>query len=129
MAHPTATMARSAGRLPATIFVALVLAGCGSDGGDGGRDGDAGAAVATNTVDIRNFAFGPQVIEVAAGTTVTWTNADDFAHTVRDAGNLFPEPPDIVKGGQPFRHTYDRPGTFNYICGIHNSMTGTVIVK
>jgi plastocyanin len=27
-----------------------------------------------------------------------------------------------------FTHRFDTPGTYPYFCGVHNSMTGTVIV-
>jgi plastocyanin len=29
---------------------------------------------------------------------------------------------------QPFTHVFDVKGTFTYHCGIHNYMTGTVVV-
>ena len=34
------------------------------------------------TVKIDNFSFSPATLEIKAGTTVTWTNADDIPHTV-----------------------------------------------
>src|SRR6476469_3440706 len=43
-----------------------------STGGGGGGD----------AVTIKDFAFGPSTLEVAAGTTVTWTNQDSAGHTV-----------------------------------------------
>jgi plastocyanin len=40
-------------------------------------------------VRIDNFTFAPQRIVVQAGTTVTWTNADDAPHTVVSTTKLF----------------------------------------
>lgn len=36
----------------------------------------------TSEVKIDNFSFGPAVLNVPVGTTVTWTNRDDIPHTV-----------------------------------------------
>jgi plastocyanin len=36
-------------------------------------------------VTIKNFNFAPQRITVKAGTSVTWTNADDIPHAVATA--------------------------------------------
>src|SRR5690242_13161011 len=41
-----------------------------------------GPAVATQSVAIKEFAFGPASITVKVGTTVTWTNEDQDPHTV-----------------------------------------------
>src|SRR4051812_40386937 len=47
-------------------------------------------------VSIANFAFQPASLQIAAGSSVTWTNADSTAHTVTsdsgafDSGQLAP---------------------------------------
>ncbi len=87
------------------------------------------AAAEPNTVTIDNFAFGPQVLTVALGTTVTWINHDDEPHTVVNAGT-----PRLFKSGaldtdDTFTFTFDKPGTYEYFCSIHPHMTGTVVVK
>lgn len=109
----------------------LALAACGGD--DGGSTGDApadegSAREGTSDVTIENFAFMPAEIEVAPGTTVTWTNMDDVAHTVQDEGDLFPESDDLAQG-ESFEFTYDTAGEYPYICGIHPYMKGTVTVS
>jgi len=113
----------------ATFGLALSLAGCG--GGDdkaSGADSGAGAAGGGSEVSIEGFAFKPGSITVAAGTEVTWTNKDGAAHTVQPGNDLFPTSPDII-GDTTFKHTYAEAGTFPYVCGIHNYMTGTVVVS
>ena len=50
---------------------------------------------ATHTVTIRNFAFEPATLTVAAGDTVTFTNADGAPHTAtRIFGSLRYRAPD-----------------------------------
>ncbi len=85
------------------------------------------AAVEAAEVSIKNFQFMPATLNIPAGTTVTWTNRDDDAHTVKSADRLFSS-----KGldpGQAFSYTFTTPGTYRYYCGIHTHMTATVIVK
>ena len=61
-----------------------------------------------------------------AGTPVVWTNKDAFAHSVRANVGSFDE--QTMKAGQTATVTFAKPGTYAYVCGIHNSMTGTVVV-
>ena len=58
----------------------------------------AAAPVPADAVAIRNFAFGPQVATVKAGTTVHWTNNDTEAHTGPGA-----EQPSPAGADQPAR--------------------------
>lgn len=50
------------------LLAALTCAGCGK--------------ASTATVTITGLEFQPSVLTVSAGTTVTWVNNDDTAHTV-----------------------------------------------
>ena len=93
--------------------------------GEGTSEG-AGAATG-DTVDIVDFNYKPADLKVAAGTKVTFTNKDGFAHTVTakdksfDSGNL--------DKGATFEQTFEKAGTYEYLCAIHNSMTGKVTVS
>lgn len=86
-------------------------------------------AVATDQVIISNFAFSPATITVKVGTTVTWTNHDQDAHTVS-----FRSGPEGKKTSQPmqmgdtYTFTFTKAGTVAYICSIHPYMHGTVEV-
>lgn len=117
-------------RLPALVVAAmLALAACGSDGDTASSPGDGDqAATGDGGVVIERFMFMPEDIEVSAGTTVSWNNRDSAAHTVEDSGGLFPESERIEQGGE-FSFTYEEPGEYPYICGIHTYMTGTVTVS
>lgn len=120
--------------LSATLF----LAGCGGSDATSSASSATPAAGSTSTasntpaatgttVAINNFVFSPDPITVAVGSTDTWTNDQDVAHTVTaddgsfDSGNL--------ATGDTFEHTFDAAGTFTYHCSIHPNMTGTVIVQ
>jgi len=73
------------------------------------------------------MAFAASSTSVNKGTTVTWKNNDNMAHTITaddnsfDSGNLTP--------GQTFSHTFGATGTVSYHCQIHPGMKGNVVVK
>ena len=90
--------------------------------------GAAAAPVATNHVDLpRSYKFAPADITVALGTTVTWTNNDQFTHSVRlidDGGQVL-----VMKPGESVSHTFEQPGLRHYDCSFHpHDMKGTVLV-
>lgn len=75
------------------------------------------------------FTFSPPSLTVAPGTKVTWTNQDDAPHSIQDSSPVrTPVSQDMAKGGT-FSITYRAPGNYEYICGIHNYMTGSVTVR
>ncbi len=89
-----------------------------------------GASASTGNepgVTISGFRFHDANTTVTAGTTLVWTNTDDFDHSVVAEDGSFHTEEDLSKG-DTFSHTFDTVGTFNYVCGIHASMTGTVTV-
>jgi plastocyanin len=76
---------------------------------------------------MRNLAFVPARIEVAAGTTVEWTNNDPLPHTVTADDNSFDS--GLIQSGQTWRYTFTRPGTYPFHCTPHPFMKGTVVVR
>ncbi len=84
-------------------------------------------AATGTTVGIDDFAFSPDTATVAVGTTITWTNEQDFAHTVTADDGSF-DSGDLATG-DTFEHTFDSPGTFAYVCSIHPNMAGSVVVQ
>jgi plastocyanin len=79
------------------------------------------------TVTMRDRIFAPATVEIAAGTTVTWSNNDDSPHTVTSVDNLFDS--GVIDEGGSFTFTFDEAGTYDYFCAIHPEMTGTIIVS
>jgi len=80
--------------------------------------------------------FSPYSVTVNTGTTVTWTNNDNAAHTVT-SGSLSTDPDNtgsdfdssLFVAGTSFEVTFDTAGTYPYFCIVHPWMTGTVIVE
>jgi plastocyanin len=87
----------------------------------------AGPAAATgDQVTIDNFAFAPATLTVKVGGTVTWTNRDEEPHTVAASDGSFHSPG--MGTGATFSHTFSTAGKFDYVCSIHPSMHGSVVV-
>jgi plastocyanin len=88
---------------------------------------------AEQTVDIRDFAFQPDPVMIAAGTTVTWTNRDADPHTATaDAVDAASEPvfdTGQLAQGDAGSHTFATIGDFPYHCTNHLGMTGTIAVR
>jgi plastocyanin len=104
---------------------AIALAACSGSGGA------AASPVATNQVDLpASYKFAPAVITVHAGTAVTWTNHDNFTHSVQFLDGGLPNDPRVLQpGGSTTSFTFTTAGTFHYQCSFHpQNMQGTVIV-
>ncbi len=80
-----------------------------------------------NTITVDNFSFNAPVLTVSAGTTVTWVNQDDVPHKIVSTDKKFSSP--VLDTGGRFSHTFTAPGTYEYFCSIHPTMTGKVVVK
>ena len=123
------------------IVALLALAGCSADGADtpgsngAGRTSDEApfelnaAPVDTDEVAaVKSYKFDPQVIEVARGSKVAWTNEDDFPHNVHFLTGS-DETLDLPIGASA-SFTFDDAGDFYYECSIHpQQMRGKVIVS
>ncbi len=79
------------------------------------------------TVRIDGMRFEPAVITVAPGTTVTWVQGSRMPHTISgDAEGLLSS---TLYTGQTFSYTFDETGSYQYVCGLHPSMKGSVVVE
>jgi plastocyanin len=87
----------------------------------------AGLSAGNATVTIDNFTFGPKILTVKAGTTVTWINRDDIPHTILDKNRKVFRSKVLDTEGT-FSFTFMQPGTYDYFCGLHPHMTARVIV-
>lgn len=117
---------------PAAVLVAVALfaAGCAPAATPTPKPAATPGAPAAGEiqVSIQGFAFSPQTLTVAPGTTVTWTNKDGAAHTATsqnkggfDSGSL--------SQGKAFSYKFSQAGDYTYACTFHPNMTGTVAVK
>jgi plastocyanin len=74
----------------------------------------------------KSYRFDPKTIEVDAGATVTWTNDDNFTHTVHVDGMEDHK----VEPGDRVSISFPSAGTFHYVCTLHRrDMEGEVIVR
>ena len=83
-------------------------------------------AMAAPAVHISNFTFGPALLKIRVGQTVTWTNDDDIPHTVVAADHSFKSK--VLDTGEHFSFTFTRVGLVTYFCSLHPHMTGKVMV-
>ena len=121
--------------LPVALVTTVGLAACG-DTDDGGADASASASETDRTtVTVKTFAFGPDPLEVPAGTVVTFVNEDAIDHTVTAGTREAPEPErfdgQLPGKGSTFELTLDEPGTYEYFCQIHPGpgMTAAITVQ
>jgi plastocyanin len=85
------------------------------------------AAADATEIGIDNFKFAPTPLTVPKGATVTWVNRDDIPHSiVCQALNVHSHPMDT---DGTFSLTFNQPGKYDYLCGLHPFMHGQIIVQ
>ncbi|MBK5092505.1 MAG: cupredoxin family copper-binding protein [Actinobacteria bacterium] len=101
------------------VLTLLISAGCGKK-----TETTTPITPTSSVIKIKDFAFDPAEITVAPGTSVTWINEDSTVHTITtttfDSGE--------IKPNEQYKFTFGTPGTYDYVCSIHPSMKGKVIV-
>ncbi len=83
-------------------------------------------AMPAAVVHIKNFAFVPATITVAAGSTVRFVNDDGEAHTVTADAETFDS--GGLDAGDAWSYRFATPGSYPYFCAVHPYMHGTVVV-
>jgi plastocyanin len=90
--------------------------------------GAAGAVTGPVTaVEMRTVSFNPKRIEIATGTTVTWTNNDPLVHTVTADDGSWDSGP--IEPGKSWSHTFTQPGEYAIHCTPHPFMKAVVVVR
>lgn len=84
-------------------------------------------ATGEQAVSIKDFSFNPASLSIQVGDSVTWTNDDGPAHSIKSGDHTF-DSPGPIDPASSFSFTFTTPGSYTYICGIHPSMKGTVVV-
>jgi plastocyanin len=76
---------------------------------------------------IADFAFDPEAATASVGDVVGWTNSDSAPHSAvfGDAGCGT----DTLASGDAGALVFNEAGTYEYVCGIHPAMTGTLEVS
>ena len=112
------------------LILAVMVTGLALVGLASARPSHAASAV----VDMKDLGYSPSSIQVAQGDTVTWTNSEEIMpHDVTsgvvgqaDVGQGFAS--EILTPGQSFATTFSEPGEFVYVCKLHPTMVGVVVV-
>jgi plastocyanin len=78
-------------------------------------------------VGIDNFKFAPNPLTISKGSAVTWTNHDDIPHSI--VLNALGVHSKAMDTDGAFTYTFDKTGTFFYVCGLHPFMQAKVVVK
>ncbi len=81
-----------------------------------------------NKIEIKDFAFNPQILTVKSGEKITWINRDEEPHTVVSVEKQFKKST-ALDTDQEFTITASAPGTYTYFCSVHPKMTGTIVVE
>ena len=114
------------------LAAALMLTGCGGSSGSAGPTAGTGAPTAgsASTIVIKNFMFSPATLKVAPGAAVHIHNEDSVTHTLTDKSDpgLF-STGDIPAGQTKTIKAPAKPGSYPFICMIHQFMSGTLVVS
>ena len=102
-----------------SLATLVVAAGCGGS--------ESSEPVATTDVTmVKSYRFDPKAVEIQAGQSVTWTNDDNFTHTVK----VDDQEDHKVERGESVSIAFETPGTYHYVCTLHSQdMEGEVIVR
>lgn len=95
-------------------------------------------------VTMGSMSFAPATITIDVGQQVIWRNTSSYFHNVVDdptralnrvdvgfPSGTVPFGSALLQPGATFYHVFDKPGTYHYVCVVHESggMRGTVIVR
>jgi plastocyanin len=91
--------------------------------------------ISKGSSDANNTQFyAPPEVQVAAGSSIKWTNNDNVIHTVTQGkpsggGNPAGFNSGSIQVGGTFEHFLDESGSVDYYCTIHPHMIGQVTVN
>ena len=129
----TTVVTRLALTCAATVLAAFLCIAFPGSSSVGAADSPAAAASAAPViVHTKDFAYKPLEVTIPAGTTVTFINDDDPAHTVTSVTNGDDKKPLFDSGnmdkGQKWSYTFKKPGTYQYVCAYHAFMKAKIVV-
>ena len=110
--------------LLAALLLAPLLPACSGSGASSPP-----TTLGPNDVEVADFSFTPAVVSVKVGTTVTWHfNQPSAPHNV-----VALTTPVLFNSGTPqgtgtYSFTFTTPGRYDYLCQIHPTMRGTIVV-
>lgn len=107
------------------LAACLALAPTAASAGGGGCHDQSTTDGTGLDVALAENCFGPTILRVGVGDTVTWHNKDQVDHTVTAAAGLFDA---ILSYGKQTSYRFAAAGVFPYYCIYHPRMAGAVVV-
>jgi|SRR6476646_1067594 len=107
--------------IAAVVVVALALLVYSRAGGA------ASAKPVSHKVTIEGMQFQPDVVSVAQGDSIVWTNNDLFPHTVTAKSGAFDS--HEIKAGESWTYRAAKSGEISYVCSLHPTMKATLRVR
>lgn len=84
-------------------------------------------AQAGSAVTVSGYKFVPDTVDAAPNAPIKWTNNDGAPHRVVIASKNLMTP--VLTKNHSAELKIDVAGSYDYICGIHPSMKGRIVVK
>ena len=91
------------------------------------KGGEGAAPAGATRAEMRTMTFSPKRLEIAPGTTVTWTNNDQLVHTITADDRSWDSGP--IEPGKSWSHTFTQPGEYAFHCTPHPFMKAVVVVR
>ena len=112
------------------LRVLVLAAAVGGLSACGGGSSAPATSPPPNSITAKNIAFNPSTVTVKVGDTVTWLFKDgSVPHNVDGKGSLS----DLYSGspqtGGAYHYTFAKAGTYHFVCDVHSTMTGTIVVS
>jgi plastocyanin len=85
------------------------------------------AAGTTYQIVIEQMRFDPPVLSVRRGDRVVWVNKDLFPHTVTGMSKAFDS--HEISPNASWSYVAGQTGRYRYLCTLHTTMRGTLIVQ
>lgn len=120
-------------RLLTIMSAAILTVGLSACGSDSDNSGDADVPAGGQTdldaaITIESFTFTSDPVK--AGATITIVNDDTTTHSIEsDAPEEFATEGTIAAGESADMLVPDEPGSYPFHCGIHSTMTDTLVVE
>ena len=107
------------------IAVAVAVSGAMACASDTSRRGG-GQAPATHKVSMEAVSFAPATLTVNRGDSIVWINEDPFPHTATADGGFDSR---ALAPDASWTFVASAPGEIRYVCTLHPTMKGTIVVK